>query len=154
MFGTILFLAAIGAVLLVVEFVVPGGVIGILGIIALISAVVISFIHYGVGGGLIAAVCVTVVVVAFVALWMKYFHRTYFGRKLTLSSEIPATDVNADKLGLIGKSGVAQSDLRPSGKAIVEGEKIDVVAESGLIEKGQAIEVLSVDGVRIIVRAI
>ncbi len=153
MTGTILLLAAIGAVLLVVEFVVPGGVIGILGVAALVTAVVLSFVHYGAGGGLIAAALVSVAVAAFVVLWMKYFHRTYFGRKLTLRAEIPPTDVNEDKRRFIGMTGVAQSDLRPSGKALIDGIKIDVVAEVGLIEKGKPIRVLSVDGVRIVVRA-
>ena len=154
MIGTILLLAAFGALLLVVEFMVPGAVIGILGILALISAVVLSFLHYGVGGGLVAAVCVSVTVAAFVTLWMKYFHRTYFGRILTLNSEVPTTDVNADKVDLVGKTGIAHSDLRPVGKAIIEGEKFDVVANLGLIEKGTQIEILSVDGLRIVVRAL
>ncbi|MCA9128277.1 MAG: hypothetical protein KDB22_14395 [Planctomycetales bacterium] len=52
----------------------------------------------------------------------------------------------------IGDQGVADSDLRPSGKIRVEGNAIDVISDGDYIEKGTAVEIISVYGNRIVVR--
>ncbi len=54
---------------------------------------------------------------------------------------------------LLGHQGIAHTVLRPSGTAIIEGNRLDVVAESGMIEKGSAITVVAIEGTRIIVRS-
>ncbi len=52
----------------------------------------------------------------------------------------------------VGMPGVAESDLRPSGKALLEGRLFDVITEGDYVEAGRAIEVLRIEGNRIIVR--
>jgi membrane-bound serine protease (ClpP class) len=47
---------------------------------------------------------------------------------------------------------VAQTVLRPSGVALVDGKRLDVQAESGMIAAGSAIKVVSVQDNNIIVR--
>jgi len=42
--------------------------------------------------------------------------------------------------------------LRPSGMAVIDGKRLDVVAESGMIAAGSAIKVIAVEGTRVIVR--
>ena len=54
----------------------------------------------------------------------------------------------------VGARGVARTTLRPAGKAMIEGRRFDVVAEGDLIEQGSAVEVLVVEGNRVVVRAI
>lgn len=54
---------------------------------------------------------------------------------------------------LVGKAGVAVTDLRPAGVASVEGERIDVVTEGEYVGSGDPIEVLRADGYRHVVRA-
>jgi membrane-bound serine protease (ClpP class) len=50
--------------------------------------------------------------------------------------------------------GTALSTLRPAGKALIEGNRADVIAEEGTwIEQNAAIEVIKVSGNRIYVRA-
>jgi membrane-bound serine protease (ClpP class) len=53
---------------------------------------------------------------------------------------------------LVGRAGVAQTVLRPSGMAVIDGNRLDVVAESGMIAAGNAIKVVAVEGTRVIVR--
>ncbi|GIT57757.1 MAG: hypothetical protein Ct9H300mP18_11860 [Candidatus Neomarinimicrobiota bacterium] len=53
---------------------------------------------------------------------------------------------------LIGETGVATSDLRPSGWVLVNNEKIFVVTEGEFVDKDQEIKILSVDGNRVVVR--
>jgi membrane-bound serine protease (ClpP class) len=52
----------------------------------------------------------------------------------------------------MGKQGRAWSPLRPAGIADIEGHRVDVVSEGELIEAGQPIEVIRVDGNRIVVK--
>jgi membrane-bound serine protease (ClpP class) len=54
---------------------------------------------------------------------------------------------------LVGRSGVATTDLRPSGTARFGDERRSVVADGPAIEAGQAIVVTAVEGYRIVVRA-
>ena len=55
---------------------------------------------------------------------------------------------------LVGKQGTAITDLRPSGVALVGEERVDVVAESGWVEEGSAIVVVSSEGYRHVVRGL
>jgi membrane-bound serine protease (ClpP class) len=47
---------------------------------------------------------------------------------------------------------VALTQLRPSGTANINGQRVDVVTEGGLIERGAEIKVVAVEGTRIVVR--
>jgi len=52
----------------------------------------------------------------------------------------------------LGKQGMAVSDLHPSGIAHFEGERVDVVSDGTFIDAGQPIEVVRIDGNRVVVR--
>ena len=54
----------------------------------------------------------------------------------------------------IGQRGVADSTLRPAGRAKFEDEYIDVVTDGSFLEAGQEIEVVDIKGHRIMVRAV
>jgi membrane-bound serine protease (ClpP class) len=51
-------------------------------------------------------------------------------------------------------TGVALTQLRPSGTAKINGQRVDVVTEGALIERGTAVKVVVVEGARIVVREI
>lgn len=57
-----------------------------------------------------------------------------------------------DRLHLKGKAGTVVTRLRPSGTALIEGQRIDVISEGGYIEIGESIEVMDVQGGRVVVR--
>jgi len=56
-----------------------------------------------------------------------------------------------DTSGLAGKSGVAFTPLRPGGTALIDGQKVDVVAAGGFIDKDARVRVLSVEGTKVTV---
>jgi membrane-bound serine protease (ClpP class) len=60
-----------------------------------------------------------------------------------------AVDVGAS---LVGRSGVADTALRPTGKVLVDGRRLDVVSDGDFVEPGTSVTVVSVDGSRIIVQ--
>ena len=53
---------------------------------------------------------------------------------------------------LVGKQGTSMTVLRPSGKAQIGEEYVDVVSEGPFIPVGRSIEVIAVSGNRVIVR--
>ena len=59
-----------------------------------------------------------------------------------------------EKHELLGKRGVALTDLRPTGLARIGDQRLDVVSEGDYIEKGSCLEVIFVESMRIVVRKV
>jgi membrane-bound serine protease (ClpP class) len=54
----------------------------------------------------------------------------------------------------IGATGVAQTMLRPSGKADFDGERCDVVTRGEFLEAGAKVRVAEIDGTRVVVEPV
>ena len=63
-------------------------------------------------------------------------------------------ELGVERPELLDQLGTADSILRPSGVATINGHRIDVVAETGLIERGQSVKVIAVEGSKVVVRAL
>lgn len=62
------------------------------------------------------------------------------------------SDGTKDYSYLVGKVGVTLTTLRPSGKAAIEGEELDVIASSFFIQKNEPITVIAAEGAKISVK--
>ncbi len=145
----------LGFILLGAEIYVPGGILGTIGSVALLTAIIVGFRveAFGTQGGIISAFIIVLTVVAGLFFWLNYFPRTPVGRKLAL--EYTGVDFKADDANhrdLKGKTGRAINNLRPSGLAIIDGERMDVVADGSYIEKDSRVMVVDVGGNRVVVR--
>jgi membrane-bound ClpP family serine protease len=69
-------------------------------------------------------------------------------------AELQQRESLADYAHLVGHRGKAMTQLLPSGKALVSGVLLDVIAEGDLVDAGQPIEVVSARANRVIVRAV
>jgi membrane-bound serine protease (ClpP class) len=158
-----LLLVGIGLALLALEvFVIPGfGLPGILGIVAVLSGLGLSVVGAGATWEAIltsmgwVTLSLLLAIAASLAL-LRVLPRLSWGRRLILETELLAGAEGAsapehDRRWL-GKSGTAMSPLRPAGVAHLDDERVDVVSEGEFIEAGQPIEVIRVDGNRIVVR--
>lgn len=159
----------IGVALLLVEvFVLPGfGVAGILGIIMMITGLVMSMLNNdGFNFDFVSMQEVinafTVVMVSLIgAALMMLFGGTFitksaFFRKLSLTDTITGkTTISTYSEGkpsitatsFVGKTGIAYTDLKPSGKILIDDELYDGQAGSGYIEKDSEIRIVSDKGV-------
>lgn len=150
---TILVLA--GLLLLGAEIYLPGGVIGFVGALALLAAIMVGFIAFPHPYGMISAVSIIVLMGVVIWAWVKYFPRTAVGRHLTLQKDGRAFKAPPEELkALVGQEGTALTILRPSGMAEIGLRRYDVIAEGTWIAKGQAVRVMRVEGVRVIVQGI
>lgn len=52
----------------------------------------------------------------------------------------------------LGKTGTASTMLRPSGKADIDGQTLDVVSDGAIIREGSRVQVIHVEGIKIIVK--
>lgn len=146
-------LTLIGLTLLAIEVIVPGMIVGALGVLALMGAIVAAFVGFGFVWGCFALGVIVLVVAVGFAGWLYLFPRTFIGRRLMLNSTSGAREVDAVRDGLVGKSGIALTMLRPAGRAEVDGKRYDVVAEGGFVSEHEPIRIVSTDGMRIVVRA-
>ncbi len=141
-----------GLFLVGAEIFVPGGILGVMGAIALLLAIVIAFPAFGSMGGLISAVSIVVLVGIVIVLWIKIFPKTSLGKRMTVSIDLHESKATEDGLEcLLGQTGTAASDLRPSGFALIGDRRTDVVTEGGMISKGEAIKVIEIEGNRVVV---
>jgi len=151
-------LLLLGIVALFVEAFVPSaGMITVIGLCSVVGAVVLAF-NLGNQAGVIFLGLSIVLVPASLILAFSLLPKSRWGKRLSLqTTQTPESGYVAQDLReqqLIGKSGVATSMLRPSGTATIDGRRYDVITEGEMIESGTAIEVRSVEGNRIVVRAI
>jgi membrane-bound serine protease (ClpP class) len=63
-----------------------------------------------------------------------------------------ASDTRPQSTVAMGDRGVAESDLRPSGKVIIGGNLADVVTEGDYVDAGSQVQVVRIDGNRVVVR--
>ena len=144
-------LLAAGMLLIGAEIFVPGAVIGSLGALCLVAGAWMAFTISPALGGYVTAGVVLLVGIT-VVLWIKFFPRSPIGRSMTLSEDGKTFKASDSHAALVGKDGVAQSDLRPAGYALIDGKRVDVITEGGLVPSGASIRVVRVEGNRIIVR--
>ena len=156
-------LIGIGLTLLAVEvFVIPGfGIFGALGLAALLVGLGLSLVGTGATWAVVLSALGQVIVALLLAVvlalaFLRVLPRLPFGRRLILETELPAqagyaSAPEADRRWL-GKRGTAASTLRPAGIAHFDHERVDVVTEGEYIEAGDAIEVIRIEGNRIVVR--
>jgi membrane-bound ClpP family serine protease len=146
-------LVAAGFLLIAAEIFIPGGILGVIGIFALLGAGMTGFAVFGAKGGLFSALGLFVGGTLFLALWIKYCPTSFLGKWFTLKEDgREYKSYDDSRMPLLGKEGAAHTDLRPAGIATINGERIDVVSEAGFITKGSAVKVIEVAGNRVVVR--
>lgn len=152
-----------GVALLALEiFVIPGfGIAGTLGLLAILAGLVLSMVGAGNTAQLVMLVAARVVFALLFAigaslLLLRFMTRLPVGRRLILESGLPAGQGYASApegdARLLARQGRAWSMLRPAGIAEIDGRRVDVVSEGELIEAGEPIEVIRVDGNRVVVK--
>lgn len=147
----IITLLVVGAILLFLETLLPGMIIGIIGFLCLVAAVVLAYETGFRFGNLVLAGVVLGLALGVVG-WLKFFPESRLASRFI--SKSATGELGVSKPELLHCTGIAITQLRPSGAADFNGKRVDVVTEGGLIERGAPIKVIEVEGVRVVVREI
>lgn len=149
-------LFVLGIVLIILEFFVPGGILGLLGAAAIIGSLFIAgydLAHMS----LSVAIAFIVAIVAGIILFKWIGTERGILKKLILRDRT-TSDLgyvsNVERKDLIGKKGITLTPLRPSGTILMADERLDVVSDGAFIEKDKQVQVIHVEGMKIVVREI
>lgn len=151
---TIIGLVVAGFLLVLFEVFVPGGVLGTIGALVILVGIVAGFVSSPTWGLGLLGITLAVGLAGFY-LWLKFFPRSPFGRKIILEND--AHDwhgFDPERKKLVGAEGVSHTPLRPAGTAIIAGQRLDVVTRGEQIPANQPIRVVKVEGNRVVVTAI
>jgi membrane-bound serine protease (ClpP class) len=145
-------LLVVGTVLLILETVLPGLIAGILGMLCLIGGLVAGYQNFGLRTGNFILTGVALGLIAGISVWFRYFPNSRIAQ--VFISQRTVGDIGTEKPELLHKTGAAMTQLRPCGTAIFDGQRVDVVTEGGLVERGTPVQVIALEGMRVVVRAI
>ncbi|MGP1308854.1 MAG: NfeD family protein [Phycisphaerales bacterium] len=150
------------AMILVLELFLPSG--GILGVLsgALSIAAVVCFWRVSPAWGMSSLVGLLVLAPLIFAFFVKVWPDTAMGRKMILAEDdqdavrraLAETEERTKEDALVGLTGKAVTDLRPVGVVLLEGQRVEALAEGAWIESGQQVRVTHAEGTRIKVRAV
>ena len=145
--GVLLLLLAAG--LTVAELHAEGfGVLGVGALVAFVLGSLLLYEPFGVPSPSLPAVRVSPGLVAGMTVAMAGF----FALVVRSLIRAQAAPVAVGPQALVGRAGVALSDLTPAGQVRVDGEVWSAIAEDEVVRSGEAVEVTGVEGVTLRVR--
>jgi membrane-bound serine protease (ClpP class) len=163
----------LGLILIGLEiFVIPGfGVTGISGIILVMGS--IGLVAYGhwprsneewIGYGQALSPFTLAILAAIISAFLlaRYLPHIPYANRLILKpqeesgefGEEPADSIHPEIAALLGAIGVAATPLRPAGKVQFGDEFVDVVAEGSYVQPGTRVQVIEIEGNRIVVKEV
>ena len=144
-------LLVVGCLLVLAETILPGMVAGVLGVLCIMGGVVAGYAEFGTPTGHYILLAVLAVLVAGTVVWIRVFPNTRLAR--VFISEQSVGNLDVEKPSLLGQTGTALTQLRPSGMALINHQRVDVITEGSLIEKDTPVKVIALEGLRVVVRA-
>lgn len=148
---TIIIMIIAGLLLLLLELIVPGGIVGTIGGIATIVGIVLMYNHYGNLYGNIA-LSVSLIICA---VGLYFFFRDKTWKRLALNDSI---DIKLNKKEMdyftVGMQGETITKCLPSGKARFDDKIVEVHSLAELIDSNTPVEITKIEGNKIIVKPI
>ncbi|OJX91977.1 MAG: serine protease [Paludibacter sp. 47-17] len=149
----------IGLVLIAIEiFVIPGfGIAGISGIVLVVAGLTLSLLENvdfnfdGVETGGVGKALITVILGVGLGFALVLYLSSRIGskgifRNIALNTNLESSQgyvsVEMKWKDLVGRQGIAHSDLRPSGKIKIDGQLYDAVSEGGFIAASTSVRVV------------
>ncbi len=156
-------LLGLGLVALAVEvLVLPGfGVAGVLGLAAIGGAMTLAMMGAApTTGDVVQALAVLgaslVITAAVVFAWLRHLPNSGRFRGLYLRDRMAQSEgyISAPRTELVGRDGIALTDLRPAGTARIGTDRVDVVTEGEYVIQGSPVRVIRSEGYRHVVRGV
>lgn len=133
------------------EAIVPGGVLGILGFCCIVFSAYQA--HLAFGGWfapMLTFILGSVAAVMIVFVELKWLSKSKLGKSMFLSSATGGTSNESFSTEeVMGKKGEALTDHRPEGSVSIDGKTYDAVCVDGYLPKGSKVRVTGLDDFRI-----
>jgi len=153
---TVIILFFAGVLLLAVEVLVPGAILGVFGGICLLAAVTAAFLTFGTLGGSVATGAALVIGAVTLYLEFVVLPKSRLARKFSMTETVSSQSQPeiADRSAVVGCEAVAVTTLAPSGYVEMAGRRYEAFSQSGLAAAGARLRVVDVDTFRLIVTQI
>lgn len=149
----IILLFSLGIAFVLIEVIIPGGILGAIGALMMLCGCILSFVEFGMGGGL--GVCAAAIAIGALLLWLEFrvLPNTKIGRRAFLTEQITGVSAayNKDDEVLVGKNAEAITTLSPSGYVRIDGKRYEAFCQTGFTEAGTPLKVIGIDNFRLIV---
>lgn len=151
MTATVLLFAA-GVLLVAIEIVVPGGILGVIGGLSLFGGVVAAFVELGSQGGMIATAVALVIGTLAVYCEFVLLPKTALIKKLSMTATVDGRS-QPELAGreVIGREVVAATMLAPTGYVELDGRRYEAFCQSGQAAVGDRLRIIEMDTFRLIV---
>jgi membrane-bound ClpP family serine protease len=146
-------LQILGILMVFLEILVPSaGLISIIAISLFGSSLYLAFSELPAPAGMIFLSADILIIPVLIYFGLKLMAYSPITLRKTLSSADGVNSQDKDMEHFSGKTGIAKTDLRPAGSAIIDNQRVDVVSQGNYINKNSTIEVVRITGNQIIVR--
>lgn len=146
----------LGIVLLAIEITIPGfGLTGISGIILVVLGIIFSIGNLETALVTVAVAGVTCIIL--VMILIKAGKKLSLFKNLTLentASSIKGYKSVEDPSVVLDEEGFAETPLMPSGYAMFNNKKLEVISERGFIDRNKKVKVSRIEGYKIYVREV
>lgn len=146
----IIIILVIGLILLTLEIVaLPGGVAGICGLLMVIFGVWQTYLGYGSTVGTVTLL----ICIALCVILLAFFLKTKTWKRFSLNEASESKVNKVDELSIaVGSKGRTVARLAPTGKALIDGQLVEVHSVNKYIDPDRPIEVIAIEGYRIDVK--
>lgn len=144
-------LLILGTIFACIELIIPGfGLAGITSIICFVFG--ITLIPISMPVKIILAIAILIGLIALAVIILNRISKK-MPKAICLDTQLDESfKCGSDYSNLVGKTGVAKTDLRPSGTVVIDGKSYDVVTEDGYVVKGTNVKVEEVKSLKILVK--
>lgn len=148
----VIVLYALGAFLLAVELIVPGGIIGAIGGVLMLGGIIVLYSEYGLEAGILGFLGALAILALTFYVEVKLLPKTAFGKRFFLNAQVKG--VSQKELvedSCVGQECKTVTALSPSGYVLLNGKKVDAMSRSGFIEANEVVKVIGKDNFRLLV---
>ena len=147
-------LTCVALMLFFVEVFIPSfGIISLIALGCMAGSVAFAF-QAGAGVGYLFIVLNALAIPIVVVIAFKLLRKSPLVLSVTFEDESPRSPAVESDEELVGKEGVAETDLRPAGEARIDGRRVDVLTEGEYLVQGTRVKVVRVEGARVFVRIV
>jgi len=148
----------VGILLLVAEIFLPSHALLTVAGLGLLSWAVYRTFQLSELGGYVSLMLLAVILPTMVILAVRHWHRTPIGRRISPPNPVLTVEDAGGRPDLlepfIGQIGTSLTPLRPVGECRFGSQKVECVAESGMIDRGVTVQAVGIMNTSLAVRPV
>jgi membrane-bound ClpP family serine protease len=148
---TILVLILLAAVLIGMEAILPGGVLGIVGFCVFLGACGVGYTKFGLMGGMVTFLGGGTLLAFLLYIAYKLFPNTGLGRQYILSQQVKGASNQGIPDSVVGQSCQSVTPLRPTGMVLLGETRYEAISKDGYIDSDTTLFIKSKDNFRVVV---